>query len=242
VLIIRRLSRKMMDNLAKAPQMLRKASALTLIFLLLSLALTAWQRGLADIHAARAQSYIRSWWKGGKTPNDEEWEKVRNILDRSLARHHEFPPYIELLGTINLTRSLNILLDETEAEKARLKAEGYFRDVVKARPSWPYAWANILWIKSENGDYDEEFFHALDRSMALGSWESKVQRIVTDTTLSAWNKLDEATRQKALQVIAQALHRQSKQIIELANFYGSMEIICPLLTSDQKLKYCQHTQ
>ena len=228
-----------MDSRLKMPHILRNTGASLLIVGLLALALTAWRWGLADIHAAGARSYIKSWWKGSKTPSDEEWEKVRSKLEKSLAYHPDFPLYVELLGTIHLTRSLNILLDDGETEQARSKAGNYFREVVTLRPSWPYAWANILWIKTQDEDYDDEFFHALDRSIALGSWESKVQHIVTDTSLSAWDKLDDARRRAALGTMKQTLHRNPKEIIELADFHGAMKTVCPLLAEDQRRKYCR---
>jgi hypothetical protein len=214
--------------------MLRKAGALALIPLLLIFAATAYRWGVADIYAAQAQNHIKAWRKSGKPPEEQEWGKVRDILVKSLEKHPDFPPYLEVLGELNLTRSLDFFLDDDDVDEMRQAALEYFRKVVSYRPSWPYGWANIALVKLAEEESGEEFFHFMERAASLGPWESKVQRVVGQAGLSVWEELDQEEKHIIINNLKRGTYRQSSEILKIMETYHGWEPIYPMLAIGEK--------
>ncbi len=217
-----------------------KLGALALISLLIWLAGTAWQWGIADIYATQAKVHIKSWRKRGKSPNEQEWRKAEDNLVRALEYNPGFPPYLEALGELTLSRSLDFFLDDAEAGKLRQTALGYFREEVAKRPTWPFGWANILLVKLANEESGEELAYSLRQAASLGGWDSKIQRIVTRAGFSGWSELDQSAKEAVLRVFEQAMKRQPGQTLKIAGEQDALGIVCPLLANEQKSEYCQH--
>jgi hypothetical protein len=220
--------------------MLRKAGVLALIPLLLRFAATTYEWGVADIYAAHAQSYIRTWRKSGKSPEDQEWNNIESILVTSLDKHPGFPPYLEVLGEFNLIRSLDFFLDDAEADEMRQTALKNFRKVVSRRPSWPYGWGDIALVKLANEESNgEEFFHAVERADSLGPWESKVQRVVGKAGLSVWEELDQEEKQIIIDNLKRGTHRQLGEIFKIVEYSGRKDVICSVAKFELIERFCR---
>ena len=217
-----------------------KLGALALIPLLICLAGTAWQWGIADIYAAQAKAHSKSWRKGGKSPKEQEWRKAEDNLIKALEHHPGFPPYLEALGELTLSRSLDFFLDDTEVSRLRQTAFGYFREDVAKRPTWPFGWANILLVKLANEESGKELAYSLKQAASLGGWDSKVQRIVTRAGFSGWSELDQSAKEAVLRIFEQAMKRQPDQTLKIASEQDALGIVCPILASEQKSEYCHH--
>jgi hypothetical protein len=58
-------------------------------------------------------------------------------------------------------RFSNAPANDAEAEVFRKLALEHYRQSVKLRPVWPYAWNNLTVVKYRLGQINDEFFEAL---------------------------------------------------------------------------------
>lgn len=182
-------------------------AALAALALLSALAV---QRGAADLIAFSARYGLD---RAG-LPTIEASERARRRLERAIeldggnADHHEY------------------LARWYAHAGAHRHALEHLRISVQARPSWPYAWAQLGQAKLRLGEYDAELNRAVQQAVRLGPWEPVVQLAVAELAMAGDSRLAPQTRHAALRIMSNGLKSQERAIAELAVRSGRLDLLC----------------
>lgn len=68
----------------------------------------------------------------------------------------------------------------------------------------------------------------IDNAGRLGPWEWGIQRMVLEVGLNKWLVFSKSERSFVLETISHALEKQTREILEIVNKHGLLDIICLL--------------
>lgn len=184
--------------------------------LLLFVVFSAARIGAADFLSGYVRDEIAAWSSRATPPDASELAAVSRALD--LAQWISFgnPDHYEDMARLALVRSG--MPGTTGAEKNDLLRHGLvaIRQAIALRPASPYSWAILLRLKHELGEYDAEFHRSLERTVALGPWEPKLQLVVADVGWSAWAELPGAEREMVRENLVRGMKRQAEAMLAIA--------------------------
>ena len=177
------------------PQLsVKKVLVILLIPVLLYLVYFAGTWGLADMYARPAINTLEEWQKGKKELEEEDWQRLQANLEKAIELDPTNPDINLWLGKVIEGPYAKVGLRKSIAKDARLKAAGYYRESIRLRRTWPFAWIDLAMVKYRLFEIDDEFFHAVRRSMYYGPWEPDILRVVSDFGMVLWKILDENNR------------------------------------------------
>ncbi len=219
---------------------LPKVFVLFLIPVSLSLIYVAASWGLADIYYRPALNEIRSWISGKTQIDGESWDRLRLNLTKAQQLDPTNPYIHENLAIAYEGQFSKVAPGDIKAEADREKALAHYLTSVSLRPTWPYAWNNIMVVKFRLDEFDEEFFTAFYNSERLGTWEPYVQRMLVDVGLMNWLEFPAIERNYILEIVSRSLQKQPEKTLEIVNKNGLLDVICLLNKDDENVnKYCK---
>ena len=184
------------------------------VVLLCAVLLWAVRLGMVELLSISARLTMQDWDFSQQAPPTSEVESVAQKLEwaRFLASDHPGPH--EDIAYLSLMRFW--MPDISSAEKKLQLQIGlsHIRMAIALRPVSPYSWTIMLLIKRDLGEYDDEFRHALHRSVELGPWESELLTWLVDVGLSAWTVMPAAEQTLILAIFARAQEQQRSQVVE----------------------------
>lgn len=202
-----------------------KAACGCLAVLILSvLAFAALRHGWADILAFQGRTLIKGWDKDQRSFPASEWAAAQSRLENSLYLTPGDPGVAEDLGRLHELRTRALRGTDTAAELGQ--AMDYLRRSLRARPTSPYTWANLAFVKSRLGMLDDEFYDSIRNAAMLGPWEPEVQLQLADIGFRYWNRMPKATQDTIHAAIRRGLKRQDGKLFDLASSYGRVDVMC----------------
>lgn len=204
------------------------------------LAMLGWislTHGWADLRAAHAHVPLWAAIKGTRTLTPDQWSEAEGHLQSALALDPGNPSLMEDLGLLEMNRARAAIPREAAG---LVRAVGYLRRSLRARPSSPYAWANLALAKFWVGEMDAEFRYAIERADTLGAWEPEVQVALVSVGFRAWPALPPASRAIVHQVLRRGLKRQEQVLFDMAAHFGRMDVLCatPEIQRAKRAKRC----
>jgi len=194
-----------------------KSILLALIgFILLFLILSAARTGVADLLSRYARNEIDTWSVSAPAPKESALESLSNVLGVARFISPGNPDHLEDLARISLLYARLPQVSSAERDLQLAQGLAYIRSAIALRPVSSYSWASLLLLKREQGVYDEEFRHALARSVILGPWEPDVVPVVADVGLSAWAALPIPEQEMVRENFVRGMKRQSEAMIAIA--------------------------
>ena len=203
---------------------MRTAVASLAVVLLSILALVALRHGWAEILAFQGRALIRTWDRDQRVFSANEWAAAQSRLENSLILNPGDPGVAEDLGRLHELRTRALRGIDTAAELGL--AMDYLRRSLRARPTSPYTWANLAFVKSRLGTLDDEFYHSIRNAAMLGPWEPEVQLLLADIGLRYWNSMPKAAQDIVHAAIRRGLKRQDEKLFDLASGYGRVDVMC----------------
>lgn len=199
--------------------------------------------GLADVYYRPAMNQLKSWSLGKVELESKDWDELRISLYKAHELDPNSPEIHERLALAIEGRFSNAPANDAEAEVYRKLALEHYRQSVKLRPVWPYAWNKLTVVKYRLGQIDDEFYEALHNAERLGRWEPIIQRMVIEVGLINWLVFSESERAFVLETLSRALEKQPLEALKLVNKHGLLDIIC-LLNKDKDIviNYCKQHQ
>jgi len=172
-----------------------------LVVLLAALAVSSLSAMLANIFFHQAERVERQWQRGLPI-TQQRLDKAQGWV--ALGRFYApgQPDYSQLQGRLYSWAFIG-RLPVDEAGQA-LALQGY-RDSLAARPYWPYAWAQLVLLKSQMNQFDAEFDQAFSNAQAYGRWEPKVMENLLNASLLNWSKLSWPQRKQASDLFKRSL-------------------------------------
>jgi cytochrome c-type biogenesis protein CcmH/NrfG len=194
------------------------------VVLMSVLAFVALKHGWADLFAFQGRAVIRTWDREQRSFSNDEWMAAQSRLERSLSLNPGDPSVSEDLGRLHELRTRALPGTGTAAELG--VAMDYLRRSLRARPTSPYTWANLAFVKSRLGTLDDEFYHSIQNAALLGPWEPEVQLLLADIGFRYWNRMPKTAQEAIHGAIQRGLKRQDAKLFELASRYGRIDVMC----------------
>ena len=183
---------------------------------LLALSVAAAALGMADVYRHEATMLIGDWYtsQGEKEAQDWTWEQAQRYLWLTNSLAPFAPQILSDLGQLYELRSGEDPGPEACADLEQ--ALGYYRQSLALRPAWPDAWADVALLKVTQENIDAEFAFALQRALALGPWETRVQASIAGGALSVWDKLPMTIQTDVERAVARGLSNGSRLMLAVA--------------------------
>lgn len=188
------------------------------------LAFVALKHGWADLFAFQGRALIRSWDREQRPFSSDESKLAQSRLENSLGLNPGDPGVLEDLGRLHELRTRALRGADTAAELGL--AMEYLRRSLRTRPTSPYTWANLAFVKSRLGILDDEFYHSIQNAALLGPWEPEVQLLLADIGFRYWNRMPKTAQDTIHAAIRRGLKRQDAKLFELASRYGRTDVMC----------------
>ncbi len=190
------------------------AVILSVLFILLLSSLAAI---VADINAHQVARLEQRWTSNGVIPDGEQWQQARNYLDKALLLSPGHPDYLQASGRLS---SWSFFIDSQHRGSVPFSAAGvgveYFRRAVHTRPYWPYAWSELVLLKAQLGQFDQEYVDAWQHARKLGANERPVAANLLSAGLGGWRLLDTAGREMVREMFVDSLHSYYKLALDSA--------------------------
>lgn len=185
-------------------------------FMFIFLIFSAIRIGTSDLITRYTRSQFDTWAESKTIPDVSELENLTQVLGVARLVAPDNPDHLEDLARINLIHAR--LIKSNIAERSSLLERGvaFMRSAIFMRPVSADSWATLLLLKNEQGAYDEEFRHALARSVTLGPWEPEVIPVVADVGLSSWVTLPMAEQELVRENFLRGMKRQDEVMIAIA--------------------------
>ncbi|MFQ5661084.1 MAG: tetratricopeptide repeat protein [Gammaproteobacteria bacterium] len=199
--------------------------------------------GLADVYARPAMNLLGKWKKGQVELKDEDWNRLRGKLSKALKLDPGNPDIHQWLGLAIEGPYARFGPGLIEAVSVRQRAADHYRESIRLRPVWPYAWVDLALAKYRLGEIDAEFYRALHTSIELGPWEPGVQKVVADIGMHLWDNLPKEERLFILDTIKHALLHSNRshvnQMLKLVKQRGFLQFICLIVKNNNVVEnYC----
>ncbi|MBL8511082.1 MAG: hypothetical protein JNM52_05505 [Betaproteobacteria bacterium] len=151
-----------------------------------------------------------------------DWQAAYTELEQSLRWDTSNPAIVEQMGTLWVMRgNVGNTIHTSYTEAVR-----YFERAAVLRPTSPYIWANLAWVKYQLGEVDNVFYSALANAINMGPWEREVQMIATDLGLALWDEMPQTLRPMLLQIVQNGQQRYATEIGQIAARRGKLGLVC----------------
>jgi predicted Zn-dependent protease len=193
---------------------------------LLGLAALSIPRGAADALALGPYLRLVHEARGVPGPAGEEWIRGRDRLRQAIALDPHNPNFRETLARWYESSARRMRADNPVQDAYFRQALVHMRSAIAARPASSYTWANLALIKTQIGERDTELDRAVANAARLGPWEPEVQLALADVLFIAGERLQPETRAAAIQLVSNALKRQTDKLAERAVRFGKLSLLC----------------
>ena len=193
-------------------------------------------RGIADIYAYQARTYINHWKEKNTEPTTRQWNKAYSLLSQALTLAPKHSGYLEIMAGLYQWQALLPKMKQEKIMESLHLSKIYYLKTIKLRPSWPYAWGNYALLKLQLNELDDKYLFALGHAIKLGQWEPRVQQLLAQATLPIWPKLDKATQELAVKNVFRGLHTNFQLFVQLAKQYNMLVTLCTMLQRDKVVK------
>ncbi|MBL4775773.1 MAG: hypothetical protein JKY87_06940 [Mariprofundus sp.] len=183
--------------------------------------------GTASIANYLAQNNLQMWVNGESVPNREKWLKIQETMTFALDMEPNNADFQSDMGNLYLYKANYLAIDTVQIDLLMQESLKHFRKAALLRPAWPDAWANIVFIKSKKNILDQEFYHAFDRSVMLGSAVPRIQYLLSVAAFSHWEMLPDSYKKKAMSNAYNALSsRRKSDVLVSLRHYDLLSLIC----------------
>lgn len=216
----------------------------TVLVMLAALAFSSLMAMLGDVNAAHAKRLERGWEKQPASLQPKQWQAADEYLHNALMFSPAHPDYLQALGRLSTwyaavaeaSESELGMLDPRALTRQEYDARGlqYFRDAVKQRPYWAYGWAELVFLKAQSGQVDDEFALAMRAALQQGPYERQVLSNVLNAGLGSWQRLTLAQQIEVYSVFRRMLtmHWTARNAMDLVEYYGMKAGFCSRLGDD----------
>jgi len=197
-------------------------------------------QGWADLLTYQARTTLNAWTAEDPPPLPAARDLAQERLEQAQASDPRNPAIAEDLGRLHELRTLGAPGTDPVAAAELRESLAYFERSLALRPTSPYTWASIAFVKSRLGVLDAGFLRAIERAAQLGPWEPEVQMTLADIGFRYWDQLPAASRETIHAAMYRALKRQDEKLFSLATRYRRLDVLCttPGVTRSRRALAC----
>ncbi len=213
---------------ALQPARMQQLMILILISVLAWLIVYSFDGGMAYVDQYRINANIDKWRQAGEPVNDSRWRDLQLFARQALARYPDSVDLINAVGRLYDFRA-GMTEDHNVAHRMLIKARGYYGQVIRLRPAWPYGWLNLAWVKARMGEPDPEFRRALLRLLALAPWERNTLPSLVQLGVYGWPYLNSDERRELTEYFTRAEQTRRRDMRRALKGAGQFRRYCALM-------------
>src|SRR5690606_16680467 len=161
---------------------------------------------------------ILDWADKRQTPSERAWRVAHDAAQRAIdfyPAHHG--DYYDRLGRVHEWQQLDLPVGAVAAEPSRTAALQAYRQSLEHRPTQPYTWAQLAFIKMRLWQLDDEFRQAITNAHQFAPWQRRANAAVAEAGLIAWPMLRPAERERVAEAAGRATTgRRNRDLIKLS--------------------------
>ena len=217
-----------------------RARAALLLLAVLWLLIQAMLSGIAYVNQYRLNATLNRWYEDKTPPPVDKWLVMEKLALASLEKNESNADIVNATGRLYDYRATNMVSDRKQQRVYLQKALGYYKQVIRLRPAWPYGWMNIAISKGRLSEIDEEYKQALLQLLRLGPWEENTLPVIIQLSLPTWPYLDSDTRQPLLDYFIRAQESSRKmEVSQTVLKAGQLKLYCALVAhKGAKASFC----
>lgn len=208
-----------------------KMKKIVIVFVMVFIAYVVVQASRIFLSSANASSvYAQIAYLESKPSVDGfQWQTLAEKLSFSRWLNGDSPDYRDV--------EQMLLLRSGEVRPGSVLEQ--YRLLLRQRPSWPYAWLNLLVAKGHAKEFDEEYHHAWARLAVLAPWVKKVNAALLVEGLRDWDELDDATRALVVDVVANGLSMHPSIVdVQLKEYQRRFQLCAELEVNQRAVLSC----
>lgn len=185
---------------------------------------------LSGIYSLQTQIFLEDWQEKQLSPDIEPWQTAL-IASKNAQKYYPVKDAFlqEQIGKTLQWHTYDKLNTDTAINDSRLAALQAYREQTKLTPNWPKAWFNLLSIKIELNQFDNEFYNALEIAKQTTQQTPGMLTQYTIIGIQAYQGVNNLTKSEILQNIlreAQLDQVNSQDLKPLLAAYGLLGITC----------------
>ena len=138
-----------------------------LLMMLAGLSMHAGSLGLAHLQVIRVENDLERWARLGKVPSTQALESTQSAIERAIALHADNPYQLALKARLLEWRAFGAE-DPGQSMADYRAALALYRESAALRPLWPDSWAEMINVKLNLGELDEELDDFMQQASQLG--------------------------------------------------------------------------
>lgn len=181
----------------------------------------------AHLQVIRVENTLNQWYKAGNAPSTEAMNSALRAIDRAIALHTDNPYQLTLKARLLEWRGYSA--GEGDAASADFRtALVLHRQAAALRPLWPDTWAEMVGLKLQLNELDEELEFFLQQADKLGPYTAPVHTAVVRASFA---KLERYPFQQLPLLQKHLLRglsdpRTKGQLLNLVRQYGQEATTC----------------
>jgi len=173
--------------------------AIGMVFLSIVLIYSGFRVFMAGLNDYQAMLFQVDWEKSNQQPRHKAWLVAR---DAALSAN-EWQPYVEKgvylerLGRIYDWQYTSRPFGDVIAATSRDRSLQTLRQAIAARPTWPYNYVALAFVKLKQLSFDDEFAMAFAKGHHYGPWRKYTQIPLAELSVIAWPSLSNEQKEQA---------------------------------------------
>jgi len=224
-----------MSTPSAMPTGARWAVLLLLSTILVTTAMNAGYRGLADLYYYPVKKFLGTPGQKGE-PRRLTIEQAKTLLSDARRWDENNPDSLRAKAQVLAKKAEDRFFWQSVDMVPLNDSLGYTRKALQLRPSSPWLWADIAMVKMMLGEYDDEMEGAMLRASELGPWQPLVQIQLAHIGMAIWPRLSGSARQAVLSAIHRGLRRKARYLIPIVKKYERESVLCESLAGEPAIE------
>ncbi|GAB6069243.1 hypothetical protein JCM30760_03400 [Thiomicrorhabdus hydrogeniphila] len=169
------------------------------------------QMFLSSLYSLQTNLFLNDWQNKINTsqevtfkPSDQAWLNANQASQKAINSYPVNNGFLqELAGKVYQWKTYDQPIADSNAQQNRLQALQAYRKQTTITPLWPKAWLNLLSIKIELNQYDNEFYHAYNQIKLTSNHNPEITPLFIQLGIQAWQNLNNKTQSDMLKIITQ---------------------------------------
>lgn len=192
---------------------------------------------LSSLYGLQTNLFLEDWQNKATTtdqiafkPNDQAWLNANQASQKAINMSPVDNAFLqETAGKVYQWKTYDQPFGDQASQNNREQALKAFRKQTQITPKWPKAWLNLLALKIELNQYDDEFYNAFTMAKTTANQNPEVSTQFTLLSIQAWSQVNNPTRNQVLKNIIQEASlgkKQSQNLKPLLQAYNLLKISC----------------
>lgn len=219
----------------------QKIAAIFLIIVTVIVLTLSSQIFTSSLHSIKTSLFLEEWQQTKTKPKELEWTTAFQASLNAQQTHPIKDAFIEeRIGKVIQWKTFSEAIENPKAIAERKLALTAYQNQTLLTPNWPNAWFNLLDIKIELNEYDNEFYQAYSIAEQTTKQTPNMHTKFVLINVKSWQNLNSQTKNKALKLfIAEAGNspKHSDDLRQLLQAYNLLLISCIYSKVNQQNTY-----